>query len=278
MTTAPAVRVTPGWLALREPADAAARSTELVARVRERLRGAATTGPLTVHDLGSGTGSMGRWLAPVLDGPQHWVLHDLDADLLAHAAARAPRRAADASAVSVETRVDDVTALTADDLAGASLVTTSALLDLLTADEVEHLATACVGAGCPALLTLSVAGRVELAPVDPLDADLAAAFDEHQRRTSGGRRLLGPDAPAATVEAFTRRGADVEVRESPWRLGRVHAALTGEWLAGWVGAAVEQRPDLAEPASAYLHRRRAEAADGRLRVTVHHLDLLALPR
>ena len=26
---------------------------------------------------------MGRWLAPLLPGPQHWVLHDRDADLLA---------------------------------------------------------------------------------------------------------------------------------------------------------------------------------------------------
>ena len=32
-------------------------------------------------------GSMGRWLAPLLAGPQHWVLHDRDPDLLDVAAA-----------------------------------------------------------------------------------------------------------------------------------------------------------------------------------------------
>ena len=48
--------------------------------------------PLLVHDLGSGTGSMVRWLAPRLPGPQHWVLHDRDPDLLA-AAPRTSRRA-----------------------------------------------------------------------------------------------------------------------------------------------------------------------------------------
>ena len=48
--------------------------------VRARLPG---DRPLVVHDLGSGTGSMARWLAPRLPGPQHWVLHDRDADLLA---------------------------------------------------------------------------------------------------------------------------------------------------------------------------------------------------
>ena len=45
-----------------------------------------------VHDLGSGTGSMARWLAPRLPGPQHWVLHDRDAGLLARAAGTLPRR------------------------------------------------------------------------------------------------------------------------------------------------------------------------------------------
>jgi len=70
--------VTPGWLALREPADHAARSRDLAARIR----GLVPDGPLVIHDLGSGTGSMARWLAPQLPGPQTWVLHDRDAALL----------------------------------------------------------------------------------------------------------------------------------------------------------------------------------------------------
>ena len=76
--TATVVRVSPDWLALREPADAAARSGALVQRVARHL----TAGPLVIHDLGGGSGAMGRWLAPRLPGPQHWVVHDLDADLL----------------------------------------------------------------------------------------------------------------------------------------------------------------------------------------------------
>ena len=31
------------------------------------------TGPGSIHDLACGTGSMGRWLAPLLPGPQRWV-------------------------------------------------------------------------------------------------------------------------------------------------------------------------------------------------------------
>lgn len=65
---------------------------------------------------------------------------------------------------------------------------------------------------------------------------------------------------------------------SPWRLGADEAALTAEWLRGWVGAAVEQRPALAARAESYLQSRLAACAAGELRVVVHHSDVLALPR
>jgi hypothetical protein len=93
----------------------------------------------------------------------------------------------------------------------------------------------------------------------------------------GGRRLLGPDAVGVAVDAFSRCGADVLVRDSPWRLGADHAALTGQWFTGWLGAACEQRPEMSASAVPYARRRLAEAAAGRLTVTVHHQDLLVLP-
>ncbi|MDG4789339.1 class I SAM-dependent methyltransferase [Micromonospora sp. WMMD1102] len=260
------------WLGLREPADARARSAELVEALPALLP---EGGPTVIRDLGCGSGSMGRWLAGRLPGPQHWVLYDREAGLLDHAREHLPRTAADGSPVSVTARECDLTRLTADDLAGASLVTASALLDLLSLAEVERLVTACVDAGCPALLTLSVLGEVELSPADPLDAEISAAFDAHQRRSSGGQLLLGPDALEATAEAFRRLGAQVRVRPSPWRLGPAEAELTARWLRGWIAAAVEQRPELAAPAAGYLERRLAAATAGELRAVVGHADLLA---
>ncbi|SCL33890.1 Methyltransferase domain-containing protein [Micromonospora rhizosphaerae] len=258
------------WLRLREPADAAARSVELVDAARRRLTG---DRPLVVHDLGTGTGSMVRWLAPRLPGPQHWILYDRDPYLLERAATDLVDGAADGSKVTVEVRRSDITRLTDADLADADLVTASALLDMLTAGEVERVVAAC--ADRPTLFMISVVGRVAFTPADPLDAEFAAAFNAHQRRTVDGRALLGPDAVAATVAAFTRRGIDVQVRPSPWRLGPDQAALTVEWLTGWLDAACEQRPELAGPAGAYRRRRLAEAADGRLRVVLQHADLFA---
>lgn len=277
MTAAP-VRVSPQWLWLREPADAAARASELVETVRQHLPAGRRA---VIHDLGCGTGSMGRWLAPQLAGTQHWIMYDRDAELLAHAAADPPGVAADGAEVTIQTRRRDITRLDTGGLADASLITASALLDVMTADELDRLVTTCVRAGCPVLVSISVIGRVELTPADPLDEHIADAFNAHQRRTAGGRRLLGPDAVDAAVNAFTRLGTDVLVRPSPWRLdteNAADAALATEWLAGWVGAACTQRPELTAPAAAYARRRLGGAGSGRLRITVHHQDLLATPR
>ena len=247
-----AVGVSPEWLALREPADAAARSAELADRLARDL----PAGPLVIHDLGGGSGAMGRWLASRLPGLQHWVVHDRDADLLELAVAAPP-----ASGVTVEARRSDITRLEPGDLAGADLVVASALLDILTADELARMLGAC--AGLPMLLALTVVGRVTLEPADPLDARIGAAFNAHQRR--GG--LLGPDAITAVPGAI--------VRPSPWRLDAAHADLTAAWLDGWVAAACEQEPAL--DAGAYRDRRLAQAAAGELAVTVDHADLLVLP-
>jgi hypothetical protein len=251
-------RVSARWLDLREGADAAARSAELAERLARYLH----AGGLEIHDLGGGSGAMGRWLAPRLPGPQHWVIHDRDADLLELAVVGAP------ASVTAEARRSDITRLKPDDLAGASLITASALLDILTADELGRMLRACTGR--PMLLALTVVGRVAVSPAEPLDARLGAAFNAHQRRD--GR--LGPDAVAAAADEV--RG-EVLVRPSPWRLNGAHADLTAEWLGGWVAAACEQEPALGAEAGAYRDRRLAQAAAGTLAVTVDHADLLVLP-
>jgi hypothetical protein len=257
--SATAVRVSPTWLDLREPADAAARSEELAERLRRRL---APAGPLEIHDLGGGTGAMGRWLAPRLPTPQRWVVHDRDAGLLERAAAAPP------AGVTIEIRRSDVTRMAPDDLAGADLVVCSALLDLFTADELARTLRAC--AGRPLLLALTVVGRVALSPAEPLDVPIGAAFNGHQRRDG----LLGPGAVAAVL---AEQSGDVIVRPSPWRLNGDHAELSAEWLRGWVGAAREQELSLAVAADPYLERRLAQASAGELAVTVDHADLLVLP-
>jgi trans-aconitate methyltransferase len=268
------VRVAASWLDLREVADASARSRALVAQLRRRLPARDCR---VIHDLACGSGAMGRWLAPLLPGPQHWVLHDRDVDLLALAGLKPPGPAADAAAVTVETRLSDITRLRGDDLEGAALVTASALLDLLTEQELQALVRACAEAACPVLVSLSVTGRVQLVPTDPLDARVVAAFNAHQRRWTGRGQLLGPDAVEAAADAFRAHGAEVVVAASTWRLAARDARLTAEWFTGWTMAAREQDEVLAAELELYRRRRLHEVEAGRLVVTVGHADLLVLP-
>ena len=197
MTTGP-VRASSEWLRLREPVDAAARASELVEKVRSCLP---THGGATIHDLGCGTGSMARWLAVRLPGPQHWVMYDRDDELLTLAAADPPDRASDGTPVTMEARRRDITRMELVELAGAALITASALLDVMTAAELERLVAICAGADCPVLIALSVTGRVEITPAEPFDQSVTDAFNAHQRRTTSVGKLLGPtrSAPRSTA-------------------------------------------------------------------------------
>lgn len=261
------------WLALREPEDARARSWELAAAAARLVEP-----PMRVHDLGSGTGSMMRWLAPRLPGPQTWVLHDWNASLVQRAGEDGIPDDRDGSPVQVRTQVGELAQLSAEDLRGASLVTASALLDVLSSEEVHSIATACIAAGAPVLLSLSVTGRSQLRPSHPLDESFQAAFNAHQRRSADGRRLLGPYAVAVARGLFLEAGWHVRPAETLWRLGPDEPDLLAEWFEGWTDAALEQRPGLRPDAAAYLDLRQAQLSDGILSAVVHHRDLLAWPR
>jgi len=261
------------WLALREQEDARARSADLAAAAVRLV-----TAPLTVHDLGSGTGSMMRWLAPRLPGPQTWVLHDWNEQLVQRAGEAGIPDDADGRPVAIRTRVGELVEVGAGELRGASLVTASALLDVLTSRELHAMAAACLQARAPVLLSLSVTGRVDLRPWHRLDEAFQNAFNAHQRRSTDGRRLLGPHAVAVARGIFLQADWHVRPEETPWRLGPHDAELLTEWFEGWVHAAFEQDTALRSEARAYLKMRREQMRDGILSVAVHHRDLLAWPR
>lgn len=268
------IEVSSDWLALREDEDARARSVELARAAAERL----APGPIVIHDLGSGTGSMMRWLAPLLPGPQSWVLHDWNPELTERANDAAVPLDREGRAVSVSSRNEELARLTPEDLAGASLVTASALLDVLTSEEVHAIGQACIAVGCPVLLSLSVTGRVKLSPADPRDETIEAAFNAHQRRLVDGRRLLGRHGAPIARGLFLQAGWKVRPAETLWRLSGADPRLLGQWLDGWVDAAFEQSPGLELACAGYREMRAAQLARGELSAAVVHSDLLAWPR
>jgi len=267
------LEVSGDWLALREPEDAMARSMEVARRAAELLPDA----PLVIHDLGSGTGSMMRWLAPYLPGPQTWMLHDWNAHLTEQALTQPRPRSRDGVEVSAVARVGNLAGISATELAGASLVTASALLDVLTSAEVHALVSACVAAGCPALLSLSVTGKVRLSPRDELDAAINDAFNAHQLRDANSRRQLGRYAAPIARGLFAEAGWSVRQVTTLWHLDHRQSALLREWFDGWLDAAIEQRPELSADAQPYRARRLAQLERGDLSARVDHVDILAWP-
>jgi hypothetical protein len=267
------IEVSSDWLALREQEDARSRSRELALAASGRLG----PGPIVIHDLGSGTGSMMRWLAPLLPGPQTWVLHDWNSNLVERATNGVVPLDPERRPVSVRTRSGELAHLDPDDLVGASLVTASALLDVLTSEEIRALARACVAVGCPVLLTLSVTGKVRLEPRDPLDDVFGAAFNSHQQRRAGGRRLVGPSGVAFAQRLLLDAGWNVRTAATSWRLGDHDPRLLGQWFDGWFDAALDQRADLRAEGVRYRALRSSHLRRGALSAVVVHPDLLAWP-
>ncbi len=255
------------WLALREPADTAARAEALVAPLVR-----ATADTRRIVDLATGTGANIRHLAPRIAGPQAWLAVDRDPRLLA-----AVERAAWPPGVRVATRILDLEAgLDPALLAGCGLVTASALLDLVSQAWIGRLAQACANAGADALLALTYDGRIEWSPGDPHDARVRALVNRHQRRDKGFGPALGPDAVAAAAERFRAHGYEVRLAPSDWRLGADSGALQGALIDGWRTAASEVEPAASGALDAWAARRRARVAAGDSRLVVGHADLLAL--
>lgn len=263
---------TPDWLALREPADHAARSAGLTARLADALAG---RDRLTIIDLGCGSGSNLRALAPLLPGPQHWRLIDSDPALLAIAAA-AQIRDRDGQPVALEAHRADLAAPGWEGLcAGADLVTMSALLDLVGADFLARLARLPVAA-IHAVLTVD--GRMGCTPPDPLDDAVFAAFRDHMGGDKGFGPALGPAAADVAARMLAGRGFDVATERSDWRIGPEAPALASALLDGWVEAAAATGLVDGAALEVWAKRRKAEIDAGSVELRVGHVDLLAVDR
>lgn len=259
------------WLALREPADHAARAASLIGALQASLPGQR---PLRILDLGAGSGSNLRYLAPRLAGAQHWRLVDHDPDLLAQASAHWPS-AHTGSAPHIETHCEDLDTLVAHSLPSVDLVTASALLDLVSREWLESLAHRCAEQQVAVLIALSVDGRSAFADPLPDDGWIREAINAHQRGTKDMGQALGPDAPAAAAEAFQAAGYRVSLASSDWCLGPSDAALQQALVAGWADAAQAQDPAHQASLRRWYEARCARLPDQALRVG--HQDLLALP-
>ena len=243
------------WLALRAPADAAARAPEPLARLEEWAAGR----PLRVVDLGCGTGATHRALAGRLPGAR-WTLVDSDPDLLALAAE-----------TGAEIRRLDLARDAEDAVAEADLVTASALFDLASGDWIARLAAA-LPPHAALYAALTYDGRETWRPAHPAEPAALAAFHAHQRgpKGLGDGPALGPEATAALAAALADRR--LLVAPSPWRLTAADRPLIEALAEGCADAVSETGALDPETLAEWRDARRAAAT-----AEIGHLDLLALP-
>jgi hypothetical protein len=277
------------WLALREPADTAARSLSLTRAIASVL---ASDHELRVLDLGAGTGSNPRFLAEHLPGRQRWLLVDHDDRLLAEAPQKAAswasvhghRVSSDASEILIRgaslecrmsTRRMDLRAAVEDGTLYEEhqLVTASALLDLVSAPWLQTLAARCAQHRVCVLFALTYDGRIECSPREPEDDTLRDLVNRHQRTDKGFGAALGPDAAAAAQAYLAGVGYDVRTERSDWVLKPESDELQRQLIDGWTEAAHAIAPERATMIQAWRERRVAHINAHRSHLVVGHTDL-----
>jgi len=278
------------WLALREPADAAARSDSLTRTITDVV---APCDPVRVLDLATGTGANLRYLVERLPPRQDWLVTDVDSHLLVRLRERTSSWAATRGYAVEEhqgglmirgERLDcrvavrqlDLNTLPIDIFSGRHLVTSSALLDLVSEPWLRALAQRCRAERAAALFALNYDGRSVCSPAEPEDDVLRDALNRHQLNDKGlGGPAAGPDADRIALRVFEEAGYRALSEEANWNLGTGETELQRQLMEGWAEAALELEPALAGSIASWRVRRFAHLAAGRSSIVVGHHDVAA---
>ena len=243
------------WLALRAPADTAARDGALLHAA------AAFAGDGLISDIGGGSGATFRALAPLAPAAR-WRVLDADETLL--------------SQLPDDPKIEPVAVDLAVDPGAIfaktpALVAASAFFDLASAEWIDDFAARLARSGAPLYAALTYDGRERWAPEPPHESEALAAFHADMRRDKGLGSALGPGAHRALATALARFGYQVSEAQSDWRLSRPRFASLIVALAQGGGDALSGAlPDAA-------HREWLTGRIGASDVLIGHMDLLAIP-
>lgn len=282
------------WLNMREPLDAESRAESLV-QVYERCRWAPEDRALPIVDLGCGTGSNLRYLAPRIGGRQDWQLVDQDRELLGRVAASSGAWASVAQSVVESTesgflirnpgfecaatlvRMELASELDRLRIPERALVCGSALLDLVSDHWLTALARRCSDARAMVWFALTYDGRMSCEPQEAGDELVRDLVNRHQRGDKGFGPALGPSASTRVVRVFEELGYFTRSEPSDWRIGVRWGQLQRELVQGWYTAALEIDPARAPELREWRDRRLAHVDAGRSRMVVGHADFIAWP-
>jgi len=250
-----------------------------------RLQHGSDLASLRILDLGCGSGSNLRAIAPLLGARQQWTLIDYDQALLGAARVALKQWAHevvseqssslqlvhDGLHLSVHFQVADLSndiesVLTAP----VDLVTASALFDLVSREWVERF---CKALSAPLYAVLSFDGEMSWLPEHALDSDVVSAFAAHQTSDKGFGAALGPDSSACLSQALENRGYDVVIDKSPWVVDELPSAFHGMLVDGVAQAVIETGRCTPQQVQAWLKARRSARS-----CLVGHDDLYASRR
>src|SRR5262249_23364284 len=228
---------------------------------------------IAVVDLACGTGSTLRAISPHLPPQQSWRLIDNNLSLLARAAAlgRPPHPTGVATPVALGPDPEPALESPLD------LVTTSALLDLVSPEWLDRLIIEVAARQLPVYAALSYDGRVGVEPEVAGDHALVAGFNRHQRTDKGFGPALGPTATARAIERFEHLGYALVRGTSDWMFAPADREIQAELFAGWAALAPLTTTLSEDEIARWLVQRRAHLAQGRSHLRIGHVDLFARP-
>jgi hypothetical protein len=157
------------------------------------------------------------------------------------------------------------------------LVTTSALLDLVSESWLQRLATEVAVRRLPFYAALSYDGRVAFEPSDPLDALIIAAVSNHQRRDKGFGPALGPEAAKRTIAMFEALGYFVVNAAADWVIKPHDRDMVAAVVDGWASAACEVGQQSLPEIATWLTHRRDALSHEKSSIRVGHIDVFAAP-
>jgi hypothetical protein len=258
------------WLALREPYDVAARNAGVLDALASAFLGRAT---ISVVDLACGTGATLRAVGPHLPSRQSWRLIDHSLALLALASpSSSPPH------VTVTTTALDLARDLKLALDGAiDLVTTSALLDLVSAAWLDRLIAEVAGRRLSFYGALTYDGRAVAEPAVSHDLELLTGFNLHQRTDKGFGPALGPTAAAHAAKRFEELGYAVVQGHSDWLFGPDDRAIQDALFTGWADIGLLTTTLSPDQIAEWVSWRRTYLAQGRSTLRVGHVDIFARP-
>ena len=219
------------WLNLREVSDHRARDKHLLKNAVDWLNKLQAKDKVIV-DLGSGTGSTIRCLhrsATHLPSIQ-WRLVDNDPEVLAEAVDRHSKD------YSIESFLVDLSETQKLPLDSVSLITASALFDLVSENFIQELCQLVKGKNDyrPVGLysALNYDGCIKWTPSHPLDAAILVNFNTDQKRDKGFGPALGPDASDFLQSQFNITKFQCLSATSPWLLDSGDYLLTESLING----------------------------------------------